>query len=349
MRRPFIAACLVCASWVTGNAQTKSSPAQPLTGLIRQALSWLPSDTETIWVAAGPFAMPPFKEPDQENQDSGTPVTERLELAALDLYGLKHGLLQNYLAGQTVKLAIEGSRHFRPPAGEGEARYEGCEIALLAKSNSNRGAAFAEQSTSAALKTETVAGEAIREYQDKIDSDTWTLFVAFPKPNLVLACTNREYLSEVLQRVDGKVGPRALPDTLAEWKSVDLNAPFWALRHYDRSQAGRDPTSPFSDRSIIGIADRQAIGIGLSFDPVNRNLAKLTYFSAVSDILGFLQTKTPLSMHIAGMVDPSAKLPIRFRQTAPGVAEIEYELGGALSVDLFLPVVMAAFGHVVYM
>jgi hypothetical protein len=53
-------------------------------------------------------------------------------------------------------------------------------------------------------------------------------------------------------------------------------------------------------------------------------------------------------MKIAGVVDSTANLPVRYRQAAPGVAEIEYELGDAIPADLFIAVVMQAFGHATY-
>ena len=94
--------------------------------------------------------------------------------------------------------------------------YEGCQIAVFAKASSNRGASFVKAAASVALKTDNMAGQSVTVFQEKRDDDTRTTFVAFPKPNLVIACTNRDYLSEVLQRIGGKIGKRALPDTLAE-------------------------------------------------------------------------------------------------------------------------------------
>jgi hypothetical protein len=74
----------------------------------------------------------------------------------------------------------------------------------------------------------------------------------------------------------------------------------------------------------------------------------ISYFSSTGDILGYLQKQTPLSMKIEGVVDPAANLPVSYRHVAPGVAEIKYELGGALPVDLFIGIAMGAFGHAVY-
>jgi len=226
--------------------------------------------------------------------------------------------------------------------------YEGCQIAVLAEATVNRRDSFLRQFSDVAVRVDSIAGQKIPIFEEKLEDDIWTTFVAFPKPNLVLACTNPDYLREVLERIGGKVGKRALSDTLAEWKFVDTKAPFWGLRHYDKSQAGLDPTSPFGDRSVLGAVDREASGIAFRFDPRTRNVVTISYFSGTRDILGFLQKQSPLSMKIVGTVDSTANLPVTYRQAAPGVAEIKYQLGGALPVDLFVFVAMAAFGHAVY-
>jgi hypothetical protein len=51
------------------------------------------------------------------------------------------------------------------------------------------------------------------------------------KPNTVLCASSDRYLEEVLRRVDQAPLGRALPDTLPEWKQVDIDASVWMLRH----------------------------------------------------------------------------------------------------------------------
>ena len=344
--------CLAAGSGSVCKSQTNPSVPRPLPARVGQVLSWFPSDTETILVANKRFAMPGFKKEDASRPDSVTSMadlTEKFELLPIDLFGSKDGLLQNYLKGQIVEFAMEGSRHFRPPAALGETLYEGCQIAVLVEAMARRGDSFLEQSSSVALRIDNVAGQRIPVFREEREGDIWTTFVAFPKPNLVLTCTNRDYLREVLERIGGKLGTRALSDTLAEWKFVGPDAPFWGLRHYDRNQADLDPTSPFVERNVIGMADRQASGIAFRFDSGTGNVATISYFSNRKDILGFLEKQTPLSMKIVGVVDPSTNLPVRYREVAAGVAEIKYELGDALPIDLFLLVAMAAFGHALYL
>jgi hypothetical protein len=352
LHKALLSTCLAAASGTVCTAQTVASVPRPLPASIERVLTWLPADTETILVANTSFAMPRFK-----NQDTAEPgseislneLTERFELLPLSLFELKHGLLQNYLMGQKVEFAIEGSRHFRRPASLfGEMPYEGCQIAVMAEATVSRRDSLLKQVLSVAIRVDSIAGQRIPVFEEKHEDEVWTTFVALPKPNLVLACTNRDYLRDVLERIGGKGGRRALSDSLEEWKFVGHDAPFWGLRHYDKSQAGRDPTSPFVDRNIFGKGDRQASGIAFRFDPTIGKVVTISYFSSTSHILVFLQKETPLSMKIEGVVDTTADLPVSLRQVAPGVAEIKYELGGVLPVDLFIAIAMGAFGHGVY-
>ena len=338
--------CLAVANGLTCRAQTNPPmPGPP--AMVGQVLSWLPADTETIFVTNKQFTMPGFKKRDASKLESEYDWTEVFELLPVSFFLLRDGLLQNYLMGQRVELAIEGSRHFRAPASLGGMPYEGCQIAVLAEAVAGRGDSFVKQLPDVGLKLDNLAGETITVFEQKLESDIWTIYVAFPKPNLVLACTNRDYLRDVLERIGGKAGQRALDERLPEWKYVGTAEPFWGLRHYDRSQAGRDPTSPFVDRNVLGFADGQASGIAFRFDPGKGNVGTISYFSNTRDILGFLERQTPLSMK--GLVDPTIKVPVRYREVTSGVAEVEYELGDALPVSLFLFVVVSVLGHGIYL
>jgi hypothetical protein len=338
----------VCGSVLTCAAQTSAPAVKRLPVMARQVLSWLPEDTETILVVERPFTIPP-PSPDNDRQIREKSPDKIFEMLPLGLFGLKESLLQKYLIGETVEFALEGSRHFRSPSALGEALYEGCQIVVLKNASPERGASFRTRAAKAALKGEIIAGQDVSVFQEKLEEDTWTTFVAFPRPNLVMACTDSDYLREVIERVGGKVGKRALPDTLAEWNFVHTDASFWGLRHFDKSQADRDPTSPFADSDVLEISDKQAVGIAVAFDSGNQNTARISYFSGVTDILDFLQKRTPLSMEVPGLVPSTANLPIHYRQTAPGVAAIEYELGDKIPAEAFIFVMLAVFGHPIYL
>lgn len=338
--------CLAAAVIPTCGAQTNQA-SKPLPDPVKKILYWLPADTETILVDGKSFVMPQLSASDDPQDRAASPgqVFQRLPL---DRFSLKDGLLQNYLAGETVDFAVEGSRHFRNPSALGEALYEGCQIAVLKKASPARGASFRMKSAKVVLKTETIAGQLISVFQEMIENDLWTTLVVFPTPNVVAACTNRDYLREVVERIGGKAGKRALPDTLQEWAFVNTQASFWGLRHYDRSQAGLDPTSPLAGQNVLGVSDSQAIGVTVAFDAERQGKTTISYLSAATNILELLQKRTPLSMHVEGLVPSTENLPVHYRLVKNGVAEIEYELGDAIPAEAFALVMIGVFGHPVY-
>ncbi len=172
-------ACFFLFGILSCKAQTNTPAPERLPTRVKQVLSWMPADTETILVMAAPFAMPRFK-PNDEQRSRETSLDEEFELLPLVRFEVKGGLLQNYLLGERIELAIEGSRHFRPPDSNfGEMHYEGCEIAVLAKASSSRGPSFMKAAAKVAVKTDTVAGQSVAVFQEKHDDDTWTTFVAF--------------------------------------------------------------------------------------------------------------------------------------------------------------------------
>jgi hypothetical protein len=323
---------------------TPSVPSQTA----EQALSWLPSDTETVTVANGPFVMPDLKPQADETHGGGESddyeVERTFKSIALGLFGFKDGLLAKHFTGAKILLGMEGSRHFRPPSGLGGAPYEGCAIAVFEDDITNRASAFVKDSSTVALRTEQIEGQQVTVFQEKLEEDVWTTFVAFPKPNIALAASSKEYLHEVLARLKGKRGERALPDTLTEWKHVNAQAEFWAVRHYDKRAGAMDPTSPFGGKKTANVPDDQAIGLTFSFDPSKSKTATVTYLSADEHILQNVQKNLfPIE------TEPAAKeLNVRHRLAEPGVVVGSYDLGSAEAADLFAFVLEALLGHAIY-
>jgi hypothetical protein len=101
---------------------------------LKTVLSWLPPDTETLQVANGPFWMSNFEVGGQDDKDHEITVDElekQFEGLTLGLFNSAKGLLGKHLDGKKVLLALEGSRHFRPPAGLGELPFEGSGVAIF--------------------------------------------------------------------------------------------------------------------------------------------------------------------------------------------------------------------------
>jgi hypothetical protein len=311
--------------------------------LVEQALSWLPADTETAIAANGPFSLPDLN-PAERNPPAHGDADETGEIFSrvpVGLFGFKKGLMGNYFKNDKVLLALEGSRHFRTPAGLGEGPYQGCDIAVFASDIKVSVDAFLKNSSDAVMRTERIEGQEVIVFQEQLEEDTWTTFVAFPKPNIAVAASNKAYLREVLARINGKRGERALPESLPEWKYVDTHTAFWALRHYAKTEVSTDPTSPFAGESSWLITDSQAIGMAFYFDPAKSKTATITYLSGDKNSLANVQKHFfPIES------EPGAgEMHIRYREIAPGVVEGSCDLDHIESAEIFTFVLMGLLGH----
>jgi len=203
--------------------------------LVDSILTWLPADTETLVVAQQPLTL---------SQADRSKVPTALDMAQGYVLGLlvsaEKETLYKALVGRTVERAVLSARRFgeEPPnlpkpdraSGLGMIFYQGCAVY-----------AFAEPASDSILTRpadETIIGHRVwvskGSQRDEPDSDTY--FVSLLKPDLMLACNNREFFREMVARIDGPPQPRALPAELPEWKQVNRSAPLWAICHY----AGKD-------------------------------------------------------------------------------------------------------------
>jgi hypothetical protein len=325
----------------------KAKNAAPPSEELSQILSWLPADTETVIVANGPFSFPDLSPRDAEQLpppvESVDDLKEDFEAMPLGLLGFKTDLLANRLQGQKVTFAIEGARHFGNPEGLGGAPFEGCSIAVFVRDVSDRTAAFLTDSAKAALPPEQIEDQKVAVFQQHWETDMWTIFVAFPKPNIALACSSRDYLREVLVRMHGARGAMALPDQLPEWKYIDTHVRFWGFRHFAKAQANDDPTSPFGGDELAASQQDKAIGITFRFDPNKSRTATVTYFSSDKDAVRKVKDG-----ELSGGNEPAANdLKIEYSELAPGFVAITYDLESPQSVNLFLFLLAASLGHTV--
>jgi hypothetical protein len=160
--------------------------------------------------------------------------------------------------------------------------FEGCTFIVFAEERNDRAERYFKATSNSALRVEEIEGHQIAVFQDRSESDTWTTLVGFAGPNVLLVATHSDYLREMLLRIKGKNGPKALPETLPEWGYVDVNAQFWGLRHFDRAGRDEDPSSPFWDPSKFVKApwtDDQAIGLTFSYGPAAKKGPTITYLS----------------------------------------------------------------------
>jgi hypothetical protein len=180
-------------------------------------------------------------------------------------------------------------------------------------------------------------------FQTKSEEDLWITYIVFPKPNIAVVATDKDYLREVLARTDGQSGERALPGTLAEWKHVNTQAKFWAVRHYRKEGAETDPTSPFVHRPG-STPDHKAIGLTFSFDPEKSSTATVTYLSADEDGLQRFQ-----KIYFAERGPALTGMHVRYRESESGAVEGSYDLEQIESANYFIFVLEALLGHAIYL
>ena len=310
---------------------------------LNEVLSWLPSDTETVFGSNGPFrtlhAAP-------ETLDKLTPDELRLLVInhSLTLLGLDEVGLGGLLASETVRLAVEGSRHFRSPTHLGLMLYEGCEIAVFTRDLNPQRDSFMKTARDSDTHIVQIEGATVAELKVGIEDDTWTVMVAFPMPRVVLVATNETYLREVLRRMRGATGPRALPASLPEWKYVRTSSPVWGLRHFDKTeQIDDDPSTPFREQRAANIPDNDAIGVAFYIEPLSRKLAHVAYLSGsrareiLSAVLGSVSS-SPQDISV-----PSQAFTV-----APGVIECTVPLETPHTAIDLLFLLSGLFGHAIY-
>jgi hypothetical protein len=333
------------------NSQKSVTGSSAIRGRIdlNTVLLWLPADTETLQVASGPFWMSNFVIGRQEDENHKV-ATEELEKqfrgVALGSFDSGKGLLEKHLAGLKVLFALEGSRHFRPPTDLGELPFEGCALAIFQEDLEGRRDVFMKDAAGVAARIEEIEGQKIAHVEEQMERDTWSSFIAFPLKGVVLVSTNKQFLQEMLARMRGKEGERALPDSLREWTYVNKTAQFWGLRHYDKQQAKYDPTSPFGGKKSANFPDEEAVGLTYQSDPKTERRATVTYIGSPR-----AETRKIAEDRFPDTGDPGrlAGLHIQYRELAPGVIQSTFDLSYSQPTDLFFFIFMGHLGHAVYL
>jgi hypothetical protein len=316
---------------------------------LNQVLSWLPVDTETLLGANGPFVWDPkalSNDPPSQERLTPTELEMQSRMFPLTLLNFKNGGLGEFIKDKTLSLAIEGSRHFRPPGGLGLMRYEGCLVMIFVPTVSLDGAAFMRTAANSAVRFEERNGTRVAVFEERSENDTWTTFVGFPRRNVAIVATNLDYLVGLLDRMRGTPATRALPPNLSEWKHVDTKAPVWGVRHYQKQGAELDPSSPLLGQNAANVSDANAVGVTFSFALAAERTATVDYLSTNTDARRILSGY--LMMEDAATAAPR-EFQMRLRQPAAGVLEASIDLSATEAIQRLLFGLMAMVGHAVYL
>lgn len=241
--------------WLCLGAQT-SHAAVPDAAL-RRIIDWMPEDVETIAVARGSLRLP--KKPVGTGALNSPAATSTPAPVFWSAAALPTDYVIGCAPGEILQLAMEGRRHFRPPAGLGLMRYEGCAVYQLAPTMRTTQARLTTNILKLAKSRTRVEATDVGVYSKRFEQDNWTFYVCSPAPNLVLVATDRSFLKTVLTRLatPDPADAIAFPLKWQDWPSVNTAAPFWAVR---RLGAGfgpllvsrPDPTARFLTVSLSG-------------------------------------------------------------------------------------------------
>jgi hypothetical protein len=120
---------------------------------------------------------------------------------------------------------------------------------------------------------------------DMREEETW---LAFARPDLLVAASNRTFLELILKRMSDGASRQALPDDLPEWREVNRAAPFWGLRHYSEPGARRDDTNPKSEFGEPEAMDLRAIGVTIQYG-VPADTVEVRYLSMAEQLSSRLE------------------------------------------------------------
>ena len=201
---------------------------------VHEVVGWLPEDTEMVSCIEGPWPLEP------KHIDGTSSLAHYLE-AGPTAFPQFDPELRKKLEGRQVLLSVEARRKLikRMP-------FQGASIIVF-----DKGLGWAGFSQAARI------------------SD---LPIAIPRANVLIVATDRQYLEEVLNRIERTSAGRRLPDFFDDSLRRLQGARFWAARRCDAAS------------EAIG-ADPEARGIHFRYDPGRSPIARLTYFSTNSEAL----------------------------------------------------------------
>ena len=309
---------------IASNPQVAVPTEQPSIAEVQKMLAWMPADTETLAFCSAP-------------PKSMSNMNKTLSGAAkmVSLIGMMP--LKYTTPAFQFKFVLKGMRHFTPPNGLGLCRYEGCSITSIDPSEKT---AFEKYLAKSAKNTTTVNGLKAYVVQSEQMQTTWTQLVVIDK-DLVFSATQRNFLADVLTRRANRSYREAIPDSLREWKYVDLSSSFWAIRHrtedLETKSMGISPSGPKS----YGFAAY------LSKDEKSVNITSLTQAPGSSSMMLQLW-KSDGKKPIVLKNEPET-LTIEYRESSktPGDREAGYEEENQAGMISFY--MLAAFGHMVYL
>ncbi len=296
-------------------------------------LPWLPADTETLIVARGPFQLeiPPSDFGQDGRIDRIWPRAACGLLASID-----DGRFVEPLKKHAVKLAVQGSRNFRAPTDLGIMRFEGCQIIRFEDDLKEDGLQLMKELLESTARRHTISGTDVAEFAEKFNLDVWQIFVARPKPELLVVATDEKYLQEDLSRMTGADHKtRAFAAGIREWKHIDKQEKSWAMRHFDRNGAARVHNRLAQIANDPG-GDPEATGLTFQLS-ADRQVAKVIYLGGDAAIRAL--ERSGLSL------ESSKRAKFDVRVVRDSAVELSLRLEDRETEGYFLLMLLDLLGH----
>ena len=220
----------------------------------RTVLNWLPPDTQTLLVAPRPFVL--VEQTDSDPEGDFDPVTVLRTWTLGGIVGFS-SLYSNFV-GKRVLLSVAGVRRFREFSGLGMGPYDGCAFFTLQRPlDKTLVEMLPDAVEQEVLGVSVFQLSQVREGSRRDRPEEESLFIAELTPTMYATASDPGSMRILLARRAEPPTLRALPRDLPEWKHVDTQAPFWAIRHYP-------PVNDWSKLGVIDESDPQAIGVAYS-------------------------------------------------------------------------------------
>ena len=229
---PLLTAALVIS--LVGNllgSQKEDQEKRAASPTFEQALSWFPSNTETLTIAEA-FDVPQMLKPPQE---IATGFADPFRAGLFEGFG--NVIAVEALIGHRVSLALQGERNFDVVSAFGSWRREACSIFFFEQDLGTVWNIIVKPLRAKATKVRSMVGHEVFQFpsttvmESSFKLKKWQgLFVVRVEPNVLMIASSDRYLEDLLRRRDSKPKERALPKTLPEWQHVDQSTPFYMVR-----------------------------------------------------------------------------------------------------------------------
>jgi hypothetical protein len=291
---------------------------------VEEALTWLPADTESLWVNQEPFTI-------NAEQSIELLYGRATQVYSVDrLRALNEGKIYRDLTNRTILLVVAGARNIRTTGLGIPAPISEHDVVYLYIFSEPVDLPSADESIQSrpvwrGVATIDARGLPTGAQQARRIEENW---IALARPNVLVLTNNKALLAEILGRISDGSTRRALPAALPEWNHTDRQAPFWGLRHYTDRSKPKVGERGYSSANLPQ-PDGSAVGVAVQFDTTKQRL-EVRYIS---------QTQL-----VQERFDP-AGVEFRVDQLMPGVWRLDSDIRARGPWPVHFALAMLGFGE----